>query len=319
MNEPLISVIVPLYNKERWVKRTLISILNQTYQNIEILVINDGSTDKSRDLVTSFNDTRITIYDKQNGGLSSARNYGIKKSKGEYFAFIDADDEWRPKHLEMMLKGFRYSNNTVLVCSDLIEIYNNDKVMKTRRELPFLVDDNNVQYHLIKNYFKTLKNGFFILSGSSVLIKTKTIKQEDLLFYTEAQPAEDINYWIRLKDLGDFVFCDYIGLYYHRVDENSIMNKKFIKSQPIPPFLYNVDVDSYDADTKSDLKKFIIKEYFKKGFQNRGLALEKNELSSQYFDMKLPLWSKVIYLAIRYTPDFVFSIKNHLLQIRFKV
>ncbi|EDM22821.1 glycosyltransferase family 2 protein, partial [Caminibacter mediatlanticus] len=83
MIKNLISVIIPLYNKEKWVKRAVLSVLNQTYQNFEIIIVNDGSTDKSKKIVESIKDDRIFIFDKLNGGASSARNYGIEKSKGE--------------------------------------------------------------------------------------------------------------------------------------------------------------------------------------------------------------------------------------------
>jgi glycosyltransferase involved in cell wall biosynthesis len=90
----LISVIVPVYNTEKYLSNCLFSIINQSYQNIEIICINDGSTDSSLDICNKFKklDNRFTIYTKQNGGVSSARNLGIEVSKGAYITFVDSDD-----------------------------------------------------------------------------------------------------------------------------------------------------------------------------------------------------------------------------------
>ncbi len=299
----LISVIVPLYNKAPWVKRCIQSIIEQTYQNIEILIINDGSTDNSRQVISAVIDRRIKIFNKPNGGLSSTRNYGIKQANGDYIAFIDADDEWAVRHLEVLLKGFDSDKNIVLVCDDLIEVRDTQKDKAVQRDLPFNISNQKNKYHIIKNYLHTLKDGYFILSGSSVLIKTKTIKDNNLLFYTEAQPAEDINYWIRLKEYGEFVFCNYIGLYYHRIDENSIMNKRFIISQKVPPFLFKINIASYDIENQKILQKFIRKEYFKKAFQNRGLILNKEEFITKFDNIKINKWNIFIYLMIRYCPE----------------
>ena len=94
------SVIIPLYNKANFVRKTIESILNQTFTGFEIVVVNDGSTDNSLDVVNEISDPRIRIFTKENGGVSVARNFGIEKSQNEYIAFLDADDLWLPDYLE---------------------------------------------------------------------------------------------------------------------------------------------------------------------------------------------------------------------------
>lgn len=307
----LISVIVPLYNKEQWIMRCILSIMNQSYQNIEILIINDGSTDNSLKVVTTFDDSRIKIFNKPNGGLSSARNYGIEKAKGEYIALIDADDEWETKHIELLLEGFKKSDNVILVCSDLMETTDGKKKNALKRTLPFhsLYDNNTVHYYLIEDYIQTLKDGYFLLSGSSVLIKSKIIKNHSLIFFSEAEPAEDINYWLRLNKLGDFVFCDYVGLYYHRVDDNSIMNKKTNQAKLTPPFFYGINMKNYSKDDNDNINKFLSREYYKKAYQNRGLPLTQEELSTQVGGgVQIGRWNILTYLAIRYCPQFIFTL-----------
>ena len=212
----LISVIVPLYNKESWIKRCMVSIINQTYENIEILVINDGSTDDSLKVMDTIDDRRIRIVDKPNGGVSSARNLGIKNAEGEYIAFIDADDEWNSKHLEVMIDGFHKFQDAILVCDDLIETKVEKKEFVQKRNVPYYLknnDETTYHYSLIDDYLGTLKDNFFILSGSSVLIKSSVIKEYQLQFHEHLDIGEDVNYWLQLSQVGKFVFCDYLGLY----------------------------------------------------------------------------------------------------------
>lgn len=96
----MISVIIPLYNKEKTISRAVNSVLNQTYRNFEVIIVNDGSTDKSLNIAQSIPDNRIKIITKENGGVSSARNMGIKMATYDYIAFLDSDDMWLPWHLQ---------------------------------------------------------------------------------------------------------------------------------------------------------------------------------------------------------------------------
>lgn len=98
----MISVVIPLYNKEKQIAKTLQTVLNQTYQDFEIVIVNDGSTDGSVDEVKKFLNPRIRLINQKNGGVSAARNRGIEEAKGEYIAFLDADDLWDIDHLEVL-------------------------------------------------------------------------------------------------------------------------------------------------------------------------------------------------------------------------
>ncbi|MEJ2647390.1 MAG: glycosyltransferase family A protein [Sedimentisphaerales bacterium] len=94
-----ISVIIPLYNKEKYIKRALDSVFAQTYQDFEVIVIDDGSTDEGAQIVRSYNDKRLRLIEQANAGPGAARNRGINESRAEYIAFLDADDEWLPDFL----------------------------------------------------------------------------------------------------------------------------------------------------------------------------------------------------------------------------
>lgn len=106
MDKVLVSVIVPVYNVQDYVQKCLASLSRQSYDNIEIVIVDDGSTDKSGEICDAFakNEARAKIYHKKNGGLSDARNYGISKSRGEYVAFVDSDDYVRRDFIEKMVK-----------------------------------------------------------------------------------------------------------------------------------------------------------------------------------------------------------------------
>lgn len=105
-DKPLVSIIVPAFNAEKFIARTLDSIIRQTHQNLEILVVDDGSTDRTADIVNEFieKDTRIYLLQKTNSGVADARNLGIQHSQGDYIAPIDADDIWMPEFVEKQVK-----------------------------------------------------------------------------------------------------------------------------------------------------------------------------------------------------------------------
>ena len=107
MNNPLISVIVPVYNSEKYLHRCIDSILSQTHTDFELLLINDGSTDNSGIICDEYaaKDSRIRVFHKSNGGVSSARNLGLDHAKGKYISFVDSDDETYPNYLSVLFQN----------------------------------------------------------------------------------------------------------------------------------------------------------------------------------------------------------------------
>lgn len=310
MTQPLISVVIPLYNKGQWVKRCIASVIAQSCKNMEILIVNDGSTDNSLQVVTSISDPRIKIFDKSNSGVSGARNLGIKNAQGKYIALLDADDEWKPEHLEMLLEGFERFEDAIVICDDLIEVRGGQDVQKTaKRKLPFPIHgtDKNTHYFLIEDYLGTLRDGFFILSASSVLIRSSVLKEHELFFCETMTHGEDVNYWIRLSRYGKFVFCGYIGAVYYHVDTQSAMNRKLQTVQMTPDYFYGLPWNTFDNTEQKNIFKFLSKEYYKKAFQNRGLPPKKKELSARIGTIKLGYFPRLIYLFIRYCPENIFE------------
>ena len=98
-SKPLVSVIIPVYNSEPYIAQAIISVLRQTYNNIEIVIVDDGSTDRTGEVIRNFDDARIKYLYQNNHGVSHARNRGLEISRGEFIAFLDSDDRWVPKKL----------------------------------------------------------------------------------------------------------------------------------------------------------------------------------------------------------------------------
>lgn len=104
---PIFSVITPTYNREHFLARTIDSILSQTFKDFELIIVDDGSTDHTRELIDRYKDLRIVYFYKENGGQNSAINAGLQKAKGEYIAFCDSDDTWMPEKLEKCMKKYQ--------------------------------------------------------------------------------------------------------------------------------------------------------------------------------------------------------------------
>lgn len=127
-NKSLVSIIIPVYNTEKYLPRCLTSVLNQTYQTLEIILVNDGSTDNSPTLIQYYSkkDPRIKVINQKNQGLSAARNIGLKNATGDYITFIDSDDEVKPKMIEGLLNTLKKADADISVCS-FKEIFPNGK------------------------------------------------------------------------------------------------------------------------------------------------------------------------------------------------
>ncbi len=175
------SVVIPLYNKKPHIKRSVCSVLNQSYQNFELIVVDDGSSDGSLDELKNINDKRLKVFKQENAGVSSARNLGIKKSNADYVAFLDADDEWSILFLENICEMYRlfpdkgmYATAYKLV-DDNMEIL---KVIKKEEEI-FKIED----------YFQE-----FIDLKAPVNDSSATVIKKDLLFTVGLYPEDMKNF-----------------------------------------------------------------------------------------------------------------------------
>ncbi len=140
MEDALVSIIIPAYNAEHYIEETIKSILCQTYKQWEMIVVDDGSTDKTADIVKRHStDVRIKYFFKHNGGVSSARNHGCRQAKGDFIAFFDADDIMHEDNLERKIEVMIQDRALGFVFSDM---YHADEHMKNAQPAPRGVDDN---------------------------------------------------------------------------------------------------------------------------------------------------------------------------------
>lgn len=147
MTIPKVSVIIPVYNVEEYLEKCIESVRNQSFRDIEIIVVNDGSTDGSRGLLDKFSDDRMVIIDKENGGLSSARNAGIEIARGEYLAFVDSDDWIDSKYIENMYCVCKEKNCDIVQCSyvDVLDDLD-DSVNETSDNTPMVYSGKEFSY-----------------------------------------------------------------------------------------------------------------------------------------------------------------------------
>lgn len=181
MSKDLISIIVPLYNKEENISRTIDSVLNLKYKNWELIIIDDGSTDDSASIVKTYlNESRIKYIYKSNGGVSSARNFGINKSKGEWIIFLDADDYFLPDALDI-LYDLVQKYQTLFSCANFI-------VRKDNEEWNYCI--GKTEKIISNNYRAWFFHTIFPRTGAALFHKTileKHLFDESLSRYEDAK------------------------------------------------------------------------------------------------------------------------------------
>lgn len=189
----MISVIIPLYNKERQIRATLESVLRQSYTDYEIVVVDDGSTDGSATAVESVQDTRLRLIRQENGGVSAARNRGICESRGEYVAFLDADDLWEPDFLKTLQHlAELYPDSSVYACNYDFVTPNGTLHPTIIRRLPF-----TGEHGILSNYFEVASCSHPPLWTSALMVK-KEAMQAIGGFPEEVSSGEDLLTWAKL-------------------------------------------------------------------------------------------------------------------------
>lgn len=198
------SIVIPLYNKSAYITKTLNSIKNQNYQDYEVVIVNDGSTDNSKEVVENFIEKldleiklKFKLFNKDNSGVSSTRNYGVKHSFYDYIAFLDADDYWENSHLSNFV-------NLINKYSDKVEMFSNasKQLQNGKFIFPKLSDYEN--YIGIVDYFKVslISNGF--INSSSVCVKKDVMNNN--LFPIGMKNFEDMITWARIANNKGFAF-----------------------------------------------------------------------------------------------------------------
>ena len=245
MSNKLISIIVPIYNVEQYLTKCVESLINQTYKNIEIILVDDGSTDNSGIIADRLakKDARIKIFHKENGGLSDARNYGVNKASSDLIMFIDSDDYYELFAVEYLVRvQERY--NSDLVASGL-ESVNKYNIFK---DINIYEKDIDEALYLTKE--QALENMFYAKSFSSSACG-KLIKKDLLLKYPypKGKLFEDMATTYKHIHGADRIYSVPIKVYKYFKRDGSIVNSKFN-----PAYLYIFDI-------MNDIYKFLNENY----------------------------------------------------------
>lgn len=193
---PFISIVIPTYNRARFLGRSVRSVLNQTYKNFEVIVADDASTDDTAEIIKTFKDDRIRyIRHESNAGAAAARNTGIKVSRGEYVAFQDSDDEWLPEKLEKQMALFeQVSTETGVVYTGFWRVRNNQKTY---------IPPDGIKQKEGYIHRELLKRNF--VSTQTVVVKKECLEKSGL--FDERLPRlQDWELFIRLSKLYEFKY-----------------------------------------------------------------------------------------------------------------
>lgn len=224
----MISVVISLYNKEQSIATTLQTVLKQTYQDFEIVIVNDGSTDHSVEEVAKVTDPRIRLIHQSNAGVSAARNRGIEEAKGEYIAFLDADDEWKSDYLKIQYKlTQKYPECSIFACNYEFKDVQGKVTPTIIRKLPFNGEDG-----ILSNYFKVACCSHPPLWTSAVMVKKNAI-QSIGDFPVNVKSGEDLLTWAKLAVNGKIAFSKQILAVYHIRNEANRSLSDLRKTAPL--------------------------------------------------------------------------------------
>ncbi|WP_066384290.1 glycosyltransferase [Anabaena sp. CA = ATCC 33047] len=209
VNPPLISVIIPAYNCEKTIKETIKSVLQQSFTNLELIVINDGSQDATLDIVAQIQDSRLKVFSFENAGGNVSRNRGLHRAKGEYISFLDADDIWTPEKLQSQLEALQNNTEAYVAYSWTDYIDENGK---------FLVSGTHTTAN--GDVYEQLLVNNFLENGSNPLIRREALIELGG-FDESLKAAQDWDMWLRLAAKYNFVAVPVVQILY-RVSANSV-------------------------------------------------------------------------------------------------
>ena len=302
-----ISVVVPIYNVKNYIKSCLLSIIQQTYTNLEIILVNDGSTDDFLYEIQNIinDDNRISLFEKPNGGLSSARNYGINKSTGDYIVFIDSDDTVDPNFIEILYKNLIETESDIAICGMKILDYSYGETYTATDVAPtdFLVRKTFDKFSLWDAfYYHNKEHSYGITVAWNKLYKRSLFKK---VRFEEGKIFEDEYFTYKIFDLCNKIVVIPDALYFYKRNRSgSIMSlyqdreKKFLV--PI-------------------IKRHIY--FIKNGFTKNICLLKMDKFIYSYyhnFDRKEHEFNKLVwryYLYIIFKINISYIFKKHFIRL----
>ena len=218
----LISIIVPVYNTEMYVSKCIESILSQTYKNFELILVNDGSTDNSIFICNSYaiKDNRVNLINKENEGVSKARNTGIENATGKYITFVDSDDYISPNYLEVLINSIEETKADLAIC-------NYNRLYGTGTILPsgFAYKDFSCDTDSVRELF-IYNDKQFVLTAVVRLYSLELIKKNNISFHEDMSYGEDYIFQLQYAMHSKKVSFLVSNVLYHRAEDNSFSLSK---------------------------------------------------------------------------------------------
>lgn len=294
--EPLISIVMPLYNKKREVTRSINSVLNQSVKHYEFLIINDGSTDGSENEVLKYKDPRIRLVSQVNSGVSSARNRGIKESACKIIAFIDADDEWDSEFLYHILR--------------LADIYpeagmyatNYYKIDETGRKSPAIIRGLPVDFEgILPDYFSIASSSDPPIFSSAVAVRKELICDVGC-FPLKIKAGEDLLTWARLAATRSVAYSTKLLVDYYVPIHGSRKGRLDIINDDVGEGLKII----YRNRDQLSINKESFKKYLSRWYEMRALTLLRS--SHRYHAILAAVKSLFYYRRMRGALLFLFCL-----------
>ena len=313
MDNKKISIILPVYNAQSTISRTIESVLRQTYENYELIIINDGSTDNSGNICKEYvkKSKEIHYIEIDNNGVSNARNLGIENSTGDYIMFIDSDDEYYDNTLETIKQYIEDSNDLVVFGYNRIHVNKNKtKVMNT--DITYLKDGKQ------KNIFiEKMQNAYLFNQIWNKVYKAQIIKDNKIDFDININSGEDYRFNLKYIDVIDnAIYIDNILYNYYSTDTGLSLNIKpnkiyikleNLKQQELLYLKYGYDIkyidNNYIYTCFSGLTAMVEKqswekkrEYIKKYIQNQEIREELKGIKKRRKDIKTVICINILLL-----------------------
>ncbi|WP_315790564.1 glycosyltransferase [Fischerella sp. JS2] len=206
---PLFSIVIPTYNSEKTIRQTIESVLKQTFSDFELIIINDGSTDSTLEVISEFQDSRIKIFSFENAGGNVSRNRGLERATGEFVSFLDADDLWTFDKLESQLNALKANPQAAVAYSWTDYIDEQGK---------FLLSGTHITAN--GNVYEQLLISNFLENGSNPLIRRKALLELGG-FDEHLTAAQDWDMWLRLAQNFNFIAVPRVQILY-RISANSL-------------------------------------------------------------------------------------------------
>ncbi len=201
---PLVSIILPTYNRANTISKAIASVIKQTYNNWELIIWDDGSVDSTKDIIDKFNDNRILYFWDNNRGVATARNCAIENSSGEYIAFLDSDDQWTKNKLTTQMNVFHNHQSIDFLFSDFLNIDINGRILNKSIDKYSKFFDKMIKIKLEKDTYE-IKSGFLkqicfnnFIATDTVVLKREVLKKYGF-FNTTLKSSEDFELWWRLR------------------------------------------------------------------------------------------------------------------------